>query len=65
MAVSKAHLGKPVTDGQRVGILAEIIKDWEDPAATPAERIKVTQAFVRPQGGGREWQARPSRVHPL
>ncbi|MEV4338775.1 hypothetical protein [Streptomyces sp. NPDC049590] len=65
MAVTRDHIGKPVTDGQRVGILAEIIKDWEDPAQPPGERIKVAAAFVRPKGGGREWMARPSQLNPL
>ncbi|GGW18670.1 hypothetical protein GCM10018980_58560 [Streptomyces capoamus] len=65
MAVTRDHIGKTVTDGQRSGVLTDIMKEWEDPAEKPGERVKRTVAFVRPSGGGREWLARPSRLAPL
>lgn len=62
MAVGRDHIGQLVTDGVRTGVLQEVIKDWEDPAALPGERPKITTAFVRSSGGGREWCAQPSRL---
>lgn len=65
MAVTRDHIGRLVTNGISTGVLQEIIKDWEDPAAAPGERLKQTVAFVRPSAGGREWLAAPSQLSPV
>ncbi|WP_242581084.1 hypothetical protein [Streptomyces sp. MST-110588] len=59
-------MGQKVTDSSgRVGILREVIRDWEDPAELPNERKKQTVAFVRPEGGGVEWMTSPARLSPV
>lgn len=61
--VDQKDIGKPVQDMDgRVGILRAIIKDWEDPAQMPSERVKVPTAFVQPPGGGREWMVSPQAL---
>lgn len=65
MTVTREHIGKQVTDGKRTGILSDILKDWVDGSRPKHQRQKVTTAFVRPVGGGREWTARPGRLRPL
>lgn len=60
--VTRSDIGKRVTDGHRTGVLKDVIKDWEDPGKIRSEAFKVTTAFVRPEGGGREWMARPANL---
>ncbi|GAA2224455.1 hypothetical protein GCM10010360_51680 [Streptomyces nogalater] len=48
--VTERMIGKVVTDGERVGILQDIIRDWEDPAEVPGQRKARPMAFVRPEG---------------
>ncbi|MEU9762856.1 hypothetical protein AB0D98_24615 [Streptomyces sp. NPDC047987] len=63
--VTRADLGKRVTDeAGRVGILRDVIKDYEDPSDLPAERRKRAVAFLRPEGGGREGLVSPGAVKP-
>ncbi|MGW0530698.1 hypothetical protein [Streptomyces sp. NPDC003032] len=62
--VTPEHIGKCVTDGERVGILREIIPDWSDPDEPPDNRHPKTTAFVRPEGGGCEWTAAPVALSP-
>ena len=53
--VTRADIGKPVRDhAGRVGILRDVIPDYEDPAESPGTRRKRPTAFLRPEGGGRE-----------
>ncbi|MFH9405098.1 hypothetical protein ACH4JS_35835 [Streptomyces sp. NPDC017638] len=63
--VTERMIGKAVTDGERVGILQDIIRDWGDPAEMPGQRKARLTAFVRARGGGREWTAPPSRLDRL
>ncbi|MFI8518736.1 hypothetical protein ACIGEZ_13060 [Streptomyces sp. NPDC085481] len=61
--VTRADIGKPVRDDVgRVGILRDLIPDYEDPAESPGARRKRPTAFLRPEGGGREWLVPPSGV---
>ncbi|MFD4315175.1 hypothetical protein [Streptomyces sp. NPDC058548] len=64
--ISRADIGHPVQDEQgRVGILRDVIADYEDPADMPAERRKKRVAFLGPENGGREWTAPPQTVRRL
>ncbi|MER7463615.1 hypothetical protein [Streptomyces sp. NPDC097981] len=47
-----------------MGILRDVIPDYEDPAAMPGERRKRPTAFLRPESGGREWLVPPNTVKP-
>ncbi|MCX5392717.1 hypothetical protein [Streptomyces sp. NBC_00094] len=61
--VVRADIGKPVRDhAGRVGILRDVIRDYEDPADMPGERRRRPTAFVWPEGGGREWLVPPDTV---
>ncbi len=61
--ITAADIGQRVTDAAgRVGILRDVIKDFEDPAESPGERRKQTVAFIWPERGGREWMAPPASV---
>ncbi|MDH2392144.1 hypothetical protein QCN29_25840 [Streptomyces sp. HNM0663] len=63
--VGTEDIGKPVKNAAgRVGILREVIADWEDPAKLPSERRKAPTAFVSPEYGGREWTTSPSALSP-
>lgn len=54
--VTAKDIGQRVEDGAgRVGILRDVLPDYEDPAAPPGERRKCPTAFLCPEGGGREW----------
>lgn len=56
--VTSADVGQRVEDRTgRVGILRDVILDYEDPAQFPSERQKRPTALLRP--GGREWLAPP------
>ncbi|MCX4549719.1 hypothetical protein OG204_18130 [Streptomyces sp. NBC_01387] len=46
----------------RVGILRDVIGDYEDPAEAPGKRRKRAVAFLWPEGGGREWSVPPADV---
>ncbi|MFF0476807.1 hypothetical protein [Streptomyces sp. NPDC004284] len=61
--VTRADIGKPVRDAAgRVGILRDVIRDYEDPAELPGARRKSPMAVLWPEGGGREWLVPPSGV---
>ena len=61
--ITQKDVGQRVRDGSgRVGILRDVIKDYEDPTELPGERKKRNLAFLSPEGGGREWTAPPSSV---
>lgn len=56
-------VGKRVEDSAgRVGILRDVIPDFEDPSDMPEERRKRPTAFLRPEGGGMEWLVPPDSV---
>ncbi|WP_189944867.1 hypothetical protein [Streptomyces roseolus] len=56
-------IGRRVEDGAgRVGILRDVIRDYEDPAELPRERRQRAMAFLRPERGGREWLVPPDHV---
>lgn len=56
-------IGRRVEDGTgRVGILRDVIRDYEDPAELPSERRKRPTAFLWPEHGGREWLVPPDHV---
>ncbi len=58
--VTPEHIGKTVTDGRRTGVLMDVVKDWENPAKPLPYRLPESRAFVRPLGGGIEWDTAPS-----
>ncbi|MEU3047018.1 hypothetical protein ABZ705_10925 [Streptomyces sp. NPDC006984] len=61
--VTAEDIGRRVEDGAgRVGILRDVIPDYEDPAGLPGERRKRPTAFLWPEGGGREWLVPPDSV---
>jgi hypothetical protein len=61
--VTSADIGQHVEDrAGRVGVLRDVILDYEDPAQLPSERQKRPTAFLRPEGGGREWLVPPDNV---
>ncbi|WP_399090068.1 hypothetical protein ACGH2B_17475 [Streptomyces sp. BBFR2] len=61
--VTVDDIGKRVEDGSgRVGILRDVIPDWEDPAELPQKRRKQPTAFIWPERGGKEWMAPPASV---
>ncbi|WP_282696232.1 hypothetical protein [Streptomyces sp. CC208A] len=64
--ITKRDVGKLVQDAHgRVGILRDVISDYEDPAVMPSERRPRRMAFLRPENGGREWLVSPSMVSRL
>ncbi|MGA5407249.1 hypothetical protein ACPCSC_08290 [Streptomyces lavendulocolor] len=61
--ITVKDVGKLVEDSAgRVGILRDLIKDYEDPADLPSERRKKPTAFIAPEHGGREWLVSPNSV---
>lgn len=63
--ITQANIGQRVEDAAgRMGILRDVIPDYEDPAAMPGERRKRPTAFLRPESGGREWLVPPNTVKP-
>ncbi|MFJ8335532.1 hypothetical protein [Streptomyces sp. NPDC094437] len=63
MSVTAEDIGKRVQDASgRIGILRDVIGDYEDPGELPGERQKRPLAFLSPEGGGREWLAPPQQV---
>ncbi|MFF6830756.1 hypothetical protein ACFY84_02675 [Streptomyces sp. NPDC012438] len=61
--VGPDDIGRRVEDGAgRVGILRDLIRDYEGPAESPRERRKRAMAFLRPEHGGREWLIPPDHV---
>ncbi|MFM9609822.1 hypothetical protein DF268_05210 [Streptomyces sp. V2] len=59
--VTAEHIGKPVTDGVRTGILQAVYEDV-NVNQLPEYRKPELVAWVRPEGGGIEWDARPSTL---
>lgn len=54
--ITRGDIGKRVQDASgRIGILRDVIPDYEDLADPPRERRKRPVAFLSPEGGGREW----------
>ncbi|MEU2508869.1 hypothetical protein ABZ621_29700 [Streptomyces sp. NPDC007863] len=64
--ITARHIGGRVRDGAgRVGILRDVIVDYEDPAELPGRRRKRPTAFLWPEaGGGREWMVPLDSVVP-
>ncbi|MFJ2110729.1 MULTISPECIES: hypothetical protein [unclassified Streptomyces] len=61
--IAREDIGARVEDAAgRVGILRDVIPDYEDPAESPGLRRKRSTAFLRPVGGGPEWLAAPEDV---
>ncbi|MFE9253859.1 hypothetical protein [Streptomyces sp. NPDC006879] len=61
--VTAEDIGRRVEDGAgRVGILRDVLSDYEDPAESPGKRQKHPAAFLRPETGGREWLVPPHSV---
>lgn len=61
--VGPKDIGHRVADSAgRLGILRDVIRDYEDPADPPGDRRKRPTAFIWPEGGGREWTAPPASV---
>ncbi len=61
--ITKADVGRKVRDSVgRVGILRDVIPDFEDPSDMPGERRKRPTAFLQPEGGGTEWLVPPNTV---
>ncbi|MDX3388052.1 hypothetical protein PV682_42430 [Streptomyces niveiscabiei] len=59
--VTAEHIGKTVTDGVRTGVLMAICEDVDE-NLLPAYRKPIPMAWVRPERGGIEWNARPSTL---
>ncbi|MGW6562313.1 hypothetical protein [Streptomyces hydrogenans] len=56
-------VGRLVQDAYgRVGVLRDVIRDYEDPAVMPSERRPRRTAFLAPENGGREWTAPPDTL---
>ncbi|MFI8371710.1 hypothetical protein [Streptomyces sp. NPDC085466] len=54
--ITADHIGARVRDDAgRVGILRDVIVDYEDPAELPWRRRRRATAFLGPECGGREW----------
>lgn len=54
--ITAGHIGGRVRDGAgRIGILRDVIVDYEDPAELPWSRRRRATAFPGPECGGREW----------
>jgi hypothetical protein len=61
--ITAADIGQRVEDAEgRVGILRDVIPDYEDPDGPPGKRRKCPTAFLRPEGGGVEWLVSPVDV---
>ncbi|MEV7532545.1 hypothetical protein [Streptomyces hydrogenans] len=61
--ITRADIGKPVRDRiGHVGILRDLIPDYEDPAESPGRRRKRSVAFLISEGGGREWLTPPTEL---
>ncbi|QWQ42294.1 hypothetical protein KME66_15705 [Streptomyces sp. YPW6] len=64
--ITSEDVGKLVEDSAgRVGILRDVIRDYEDPAVLPSERRKKPTAFIWPESGGREWLVDPQDLRPV
>ncbi|AXG82606.1 hypothetical protein DVK44_15040 [Streptomyces paludis] len=61
--MARDDIGAQVEDATgRVGILRDVIPDYEDPAEPSWLRRKRPTAFLRPAGGGAEWLVPPDDV---
>ncbi|WP_424861484.1 hypothetical protein [Streptomyces sp. MMS24-I29] len=61
--IAREDIGARVEDAAgRVGILRDVIPDYEDPAESPGLRRKRPTAFLGPVGGGAEWLVSPEHV---
>lgn len=62
--VTPEDIGKRVQDDAgRVGVLCDVIKGYRDPTVRPSGCPAQTVAFLRPEGGGREWLVPPGAVN--
>ncbi|MDX3384489.1 hypothetical protein PV682_23930 [Streptomyces niveiscabiei] len=59
--VTAEHIGKTVTDGVREGVLMAVYEDVNVNQLPPYRKPELV-AWVRPEGGGIEWEARPSTL---
>ncbi|QNP71099.1 hypothetical protein IAG44_17750 [Streptomyces roseirectus] len=62
--VTAEHIGKLVTDGQRTGVLMDLI-EREHTNPNSEYRESKLYAYVRPEGGGIEWDAPPDALEPV
>lgn len=63
--ITRAYIGQRVVDDAgRIGVLRDVIRDYEDPSDLPGKRRKRPTAFLRPEGGGTEWLVPPGKVWP-
>lgn len=62
--VTAGHIGQLVTDGERTGVLMAV-EEEENVNQLPGYRLCVLVAYVRPVGGGIEWDAAPSTLEPV
>lgn len=61
--VTPEDIGRRVQDDTgRVGVLCDVIEDYQDPTVRPGGCPAQTVAFLRPEGGGREWLVPPGAV---
>ncbi|MFF4092525.1 hypothetical protein ACFYYY_01455 [Streptomyces sp. NPDC001834] len=61
--IAREDIGARVEDAAgRVGILRDVIPDYEDPAQSPGLRRKRPTPFLGPVGGGAEWLVSPEQV---
>lgn len=61
--ITARDIGSRVKDAAgRIGILRDVIPDYEDPSEPPQERRKRSVAFLAPVHGGREWLVPPRVV---
>ncbi|BAU83403.1 hypothetical protein SLA_2476 [Streptomyces laurentii] len=66
VVITAKDIGNLVQDAHgRVGILRDVVRDFEDPAVMPSERRPQSMAFLIPENGGREWLAPPNTVSRL
>ena len=61
--VTAKDVGRRVEEtAGRIGILRDVINDFEDPADPPWNRRKRPTAFIQPEAGGIERLISPSEV---
>lgn len=59
---AQSHRASRLVRDEVTGDVGELmyVGDFEDPATYPRRRRRV--AFLRPEGGGKEWETDPDRV---
>ncbi|MBB1255367.1 hypothetical protein H3146_18690 [Streptomyces sp. OF3] len=61
--ITRADIGSLVRDEEgRVGILRDVIPDYEETSDPPCQHRTRPMAFLWPQEGGREWAVPPDTV---